>query len=114
MLFFAQCYPHNKFRPNRMKNAEFEKIRHWLALVGPLGRSKNSRGHLKLILCCSLPNVIPHTKFYLKWMKNKDFQILEILDPPNFFEKSAKAELLKLEPFAWSHWIRNSLNYFQC
>ena len=42
-----------------MKNAEVEKIRHWSALVGQLGRSKKSCGHLKLILCCSLPDIIP-------------------------------------------------------
>ncbi len=24
MLFFAQCYPHDKFNPNRMKNAEVQ------------------------------------------------------------------------------------------
>ena len=76
-------------------------------MVGQLGRSKNSRSQLKLILCCSLPKVIPHIKFYLNWMKNKDFQILEILDPQIFFENSAEARLSKLEPFAWSHWIRS-------
>ena len=92
-----------------MKNAEVAKIRHWSALVGQLGRSKNSRGHLKLILCCSLPNVIPHIKFHLNRIKSKDF---EILDPPNSFEKSAQAKLSKLKPFVLSHWIRNYLIYF--
>ena len=62
-----------------MKNAEVEKIHHWSALVGQLGRSKNSRGHLKLILCCSLPDIIPHIKFHLNRMKNADVQIFEIL-----------------------------------
>ena len=79
-----------------MKNAEVVKIRHWSALVGQLGRSKNSRGHLKLILCCSLPDVIPHIKFHLNRIKNKDLQIFEILDPLNFFENPAVAKLLKL------------------
>ena len=32
--------------------------------------------------------------------------------PQNFFEKSAKAKLSKLEPFARYHWIRNSEKYF--
>ena len=32
--------------------------------------------------------------------------------PQNFFEKSAKAKLSKLEPFARSHWIQNSEKYF--
>ena len=95
-----------------MKNAEVEKICHWSALVGQLGRSKNSRGHLKLILCCSLPDVIPHIKFHLNQMKNTEVPIFEIFFPKSFFEKSAKAKLSKLEPFAWSHWIRNRLNYF--
>ena len=83
-------------------------------MIGQLGQSKNSRGHLKLILCCSLPDVIPHIQFHLNWMKNNDFQIFEIFDLQNFFENSAKAKLSKLEPFAWSYWIRNCLNYFQC
>ena len=94
-----------------MKNAEAEKIRHWSALVGQLGRSKNSCGHLKLILCCSLPHVIPHIKFHLNRMKNTEVPIFEFWDPQNFFENSAEAKLSKLEPFAWSHWIRNCLNY---
>ena len=95
-----------------MKNAEVEKIRHWSALVGQLGRSKKSRGHLKLILCCSLPDIIPHIKFHLNRMKNTEVPIFEFWDPQNFFENSAIAKLSKLEPFAWSHWIRNCLNYF--
>ena len=66
---------------NRMKNAEVEKIRHWSALVGQLGRSKNSRGHLKLILCCSLPHIIPHIKFHLNRMKNTEVPIFEFWDP---------------------------------
>ncbi len=94
-----------------MKNGEVEKICHWSALVGQLGRSKNSRGDLKLILYCSLPDVILHIKFHLNQMKNKEFQVSEILDPQNFFENSADAKLSKLEPFAWSHWIQNCLNY---
>ena len=64
-----------------MKNAEVEKIRHWSALAGQLGRSKNSRGRLKLILCFSLPNIIPHIKFHLNWMKNTDVPIFEFWDP---------------------------------
>ena len=83
-------------------------------MVGQLGGSKNSHSYLKLILCCSLPNVIHHIKFHANRMKNTDFQIFEILDPPNFFENSTKAKLSKLEPFAWSHWIRNCLNYLHC
>ena len=82
-----------------MRNAEVAKIRHWSALVGRLGLAKNSHGHLKLILCCSLPIVIPHIKFHLNQMKNAEVQIFEIVDPQNFFEKSAKAKLLKLKLF---------------
>ena len=92
-----------------MKNAEVEKIRHWSALVGQLGRSKKSRGHLKLILCCSLPDIIPHIKFHLNRVKNTEVQIF---DPQNCLEKSGKAKLSKLEPFAWSHWIQNYENHF--
>ena len=99
-----------KSSQNRMKNA-VEKIHHWSALVGQLGRSKNSRSHLKLILCCSLPDIIPQIKFHLNRMKNTEVPFFEILDPQNFFERSAIAKLSKLEPFAWSHWIRNCLNY---
>ena len=95
-----------------MKNAEVAKIRHGSALVGQLGQSKNSHSHLKLILSCSLSDVIPHIKFHLNRMKNTEVPIFEILDPQNFFERSAIAKLSKLEPFAWSHWIRNCLNYF--
>ena len=62
--------PNLNSNQNWMKNAEVAMIRHWSALVGQLGWSKNSRGHLKLILCCSLPNVIPHIKFHLNRMKN--------------------------------------------
>ena len=61
-----------------------EKNCHWSALVGQLGRSKNGRGHLKLILCCSLPDVIPHIKFHLNRMKNTEVQNL---GPPIFFFK---------------------------
>ena len=94
-----------------MKNAEVEKIRHWSALVGQLGRSKNSRSPFKLILCCSLPDIIPQIKFHLNQMKNTEVPIFLVLDPPNFFERSAIAKLSKLEPLAWSHWILNCLNY---
>ena len=69
-----------------MKNAEVEKICHWSALVGQLGRSKNSRGHLKLILCCSLPDIIPHIKFHLNRMKNTEVPIFEFWDPHNFLK----------------------------
>ncbi len=85
-----------------------------LALVGKLGQSKDSRGHLKLILCCCLPDVIPHIKFHPNRMKNTEVPIFEISLHQNFFEKTAEAKLSKLEPFAWSHWIWNCLNYFQC
>ena len=84
-----------------------------MALVGLLGRPKNSCSHSKLILCCSLPNVTPHTKFYPNRMKNAEVEIFEIFDPQNFFENSAKAKLSKLEPFAWSHWIRKYLFYLR-
>ena len=53
-----------------MKNAEVEKIHHWSALVGQLGWLKNSCSHLKLILWCSLPDVIPHIKLHPNRMKN--------------------------------------------
>ena len=82
-----------------MKDAEVEKIRHRLALVCQLGQSKNSRGHLKLILCCSLPNNNPQIIFLPNWMKNIENQMFEMLDPPIFFEKSAKAKLSKLDDF---------------
>ena len=42
-----------------MRNAEVAKIRHWSALVGQLGRSKNN---LKLILCYCKPDVEISTK----------------------------------------------------
>ena len=45
-------------------------------------------------------------RFNLEEEKSEN-QIFEIFNPQNFFEKSAKAKLLKLEPFAWSYWIRN-------
>ena len=69
---------------------------------------------MKLILCCSLPDIIPHIKFHLNWMKNTEVPIFDFWDPQNFFESSAIAKLSKLEPFAWSHWIRNCLNYLYC
>ena len=95
-----------------MKKAEAAKICHCSALVGQLGQLKNSHGHLKLILCCTLPDVISHIKFHLNRMKNTKVPIFEIFHPQNLFERSAIAKLSKLEPFAWSHWIRNFLNYF--
>ena len=85
-----------------------------VSFVKSVGLVKNSRSHLKLILCCSLPNVIPHIKFHLNRMKNTEVQIFEFFDPSNFFEKSAKAKLSKLEPFSWSHWIRNYETYLYC
>ena len=51
----------------------------------------------------------PHNKFHPNRIKK--VQIFEIFDLQIFFEKSAKAKLLKLEPFAWSHWIRKYLFY---
>ena len=82
-------------------------------MVGLLGRPKNSCSYSKLILCCSLPNVTPYNKFQPNRMKNAKVKIFEIFDPQNFFENSAKAKLSKLEPFAWSHWIRKYLFYFE-
>ena len=102
-----------KFNQNQIKNTDVKKICCQMALVGLLGRPKNSCSHSKLILCCSLPNVTPHTKFYPNRMKNAEVEIFEIFDPQNFFENSAKAKLSKLEPFAWSHWIRKCLFYFR-
>ena len=32
-----------------MKNAEVQKIRHWSAMIGQLGRSENNRSHFKNI-----------------------------------------------------------------
>ena len=84
-----------------------------MALVGLLGRPKNSCSYSKLILCCSLPNVTPLTKFQPNRMKNAEVKIFKIFDPRNFFENSAKAKLSKLEPFAWSHWIRKYLFYLR-
>ena len=55
----------------------------------------------------------PYNKFQLNRMKNAEVKIFEIFDPQNFFENSAKAKLSKLEPFAWSHWIRKYLFYFR-
>ena len=69
--------------------------------------------HLKLVPCCSLPDNIPQIKFHLNWIKNRENWIFEIFDPQFFFEKSAKAKLSKLEPFAWSHWIRKYLFYLR-
>ena len=91
-----------------------EKICHWSALIGQLGWLKNSRSHLKLILCCSLPNVIPHIKFHLNWMKNKDFQIFENLALEFFFQNLPKLNYRSKNMVhgAWSHWIRNCLNYW--
>ena len=82
-----------------MKNAEVEKIRHWSALVGQLGRSKNSCGHLKLILCCSLPHVIPHIKFHLNRMKNTEVPIFEFWDPQIFFWKLRWSQTIKARTF---------------
>ena len=77
-------------------------------------KTSRSRRHLKHIICCSLPNVTPHDKFHSNQMKSAEIQILEIFeifDPPNFFERSAKAKLSKLERFSWSYWNRNYENY---
>ena len=43
-------------------------------------------------------------------MQKLNFQFLT---PRNFFENSTKAKLSKLEPFAWSHWIRKYLFYLR-
>ena len=102
-----------KFNQNQIKNAEVKKIRYQTALVGLLGRPKNSCSYSKLILCCSLPNVTPYNKFQPNRMKNAKVKIFKIFDPQNFFENSAKAKLSKLEPFAWSHWIRKYLFYLR-
>jgi len=72
-----------------MKNTEVEKIYYWSALVGQLGRSKNSRSYFKNVLCCSLPNVTPHKKFHPNRMKNTEVQKLK---KKKRFQKSAKAK----------------------
>ena len=101
-----------KFNQNQIKNTEVKKICYQTALVGLLGRPKNSCSYSKLILCCSLPNVTPYNKFQPNRIKNAKVKIFEIFDPQNFFENSAKAKLSKLEPFARSHWIQNNEKYF--
>ena len=79
-------------------------ICHCSALVGQLGRSENSRSHLKLILFCFFPDVIPLNRSVLmlaiakekkedqaNWMKNTvQVQIFEIFDPQNFLENPPK------------------------
>ena len=52
-------------------------------------------------------------KFQPYWMKNAKVKIFKICNPQHFFENSAKAKLSKLEPFAWSHWIRKYLFYLR-
>ena len=47
-------------------------------------------------------------------MKNAEVKIFEIFDPKIFFENSAKAKLSRLEPFAWSRWIRKYLFHVRC
>merc|ERR1711873_316200 len=61
-----------KFNQNQIKNAEVKKICYWTALVGLLGRPKNSCSYSKLILCCSLPNVTPYNKFQPNRMKKAE------------------------------------------
>ena len=61
-------------------NTKVEKTHYWSALVGQLGRSKNSRSHSKNILCCSFPNVTPRNKFHPNRMKNTEVQIFDILE----------------------------------
>ena len=95
-----------------MKKIEVEKIHYWSALVGQLGRSKNSRSHFKNILCCSFPNVTPITNItQIGWEMQKFTLIFEIRETR--FQKSVKLKLLELEGFAWSHRIRKYLFYFE-
>ena len=70
-------------------------IHHWSALVGQLGRSKNMHSHSMLFFAPYQISPKSDEKYKV--------QIFEIFDLQNCFEKSAKAKLLKLEPFAWSH-----------
>ena len=44
--------------------------------LGRGSQSKNSRSHLKLILCCVLPNNCPHTKFHPNWRKNIEVKMI--------------------------------------
>jgi hypothetical protein len=62
-----------------MKNTKVEKIGYLSASVGPLGESKNSRSHFKLILYCFLPNISPQTKFNQNWMKNTEVEKIRYL-----------------------------------
>ena len=78
-----------------------------------MGRPKNIGSYSKLILCCSLPNITPYNKFQPNRMKNAEVKIFKIFDPQNFFENTAKTKLSKLEPFAWSYWIRKYLFYLR-
>ena len=44
--------------------------------LGRGSQSKNSRSHLKLILCWVLPNSCPHTKFHSNWTKNIEVEMI--------------------------------------
>ena len=57
-----------------MKNIEVKEICYWSALFGRSNRSKNSRSHFKLILCCFKPNISSQTKFNQNRMKNTEVE----------------------------------------
>ena len=60
-----------------------------------------------------MADITQYNKFQPNRMKNAKVKIFKIFDPQNFFENSAIAELSKLEPFAWFHWIRKYLFYLR-
>ena len=46
------------------RKTQVENFCFWSVWVGRAGRSKNGRGHFKLILCCFLASISPHAKFH--------------------------------------------------
>ena len=56
-----------------------------------------------------LPHITNFTQF--GWKREK-FKFLRFLKHKKKFQKSSKAKLLKLDRFAWYHWMRKYLFYF--
>ena len=75
-----------KSNQNEINHIDVKKICYQTALVGLLGRLRNSSSYSKLILCYSLPDVTPHNKFHPNWMKNAKFKFSKFLTPKIFLK----------------------------
>ena len=71
VVFAPLLAPKKNFIQIGQKIRKLEIFIFWSILVGRAGSSKNGCKHIRLILCCFCPIIIPHTKFHPNRTKNR-------------------------------------------